>query len=60
MNNIKEILEFENWSSGELSIIGHHFRNKVIKTLMFSKNANTKNVLLNSYSSMKKKNPDDF
>ena len=26
----KELLNFENWVNGEVSKIGHHFRNKVI------------------------------
>ena len=33
------LLNFENWCSGELSKIGHHFRTKkVIQKLMLSKN----------------------
>ena len=47
----RTFLNFENWSNGELSKIGHHFNNKVISKLMLSKN-----VLLYWYSSMKKKN----
>ena len=34
---------FENWSNGELSNIGHNFSNKVIHILMLSKNVNNKN-----------------
>ena len=44
------ILNFENWSNGEVSKIGHHFRK-----LSDLKIDIIKNVLLNSYSSMKKK-----
>ena len=33
---------FENWSNGDLSKIGHHFSNKVIYKLMLSKNVNNK------------------
>ena len=35
-------MKFENWCSGELSTIGHHFSNKVIWKLMLSKNVNNK------------------
>ena len=47
----------KNWSSGKLSKIGHNFRKLSDLQLMLSKN-----VLLNSYSSMKKnqKDSDDF
>ena len=43
-------LNFENWCSGELSKIGHHFKNEVIK------HVNNKNVLIHCYS----KYSDDF
>ena len=33
---------FENWCSGELSKIGHHFSNKVIYKLTLSRNVNNK------------------
>ena len=35
-------MNYENWCSGELSKIGHHFGNKVILKLMLSKNVNNK------------------
>ena len=38
--------------------LGHHFSNKVIQNLIFSKNVNSKNVLLNWYSSTKKNEKD--
>ena len=47
-------MNFENWCNGELSKIGHHFNNKVIKNLMLSNMSITNNVLL-IYSSKKKK-----
>ena len=31
---------FNNWSNGELSKIGHHFSNKRLKKLVLSKNIN--------------------
>ena len=37
-----KLLNFENWSSGELSKIGHHFKNNVIYKLMLSKNVSNK------------------
>ena len=40
--NQRKSLNFENWCSGELSKIGHHFSNKVILKLMLSKNVNDK------------------
>ena len=49
----KEIIEF--WINVELSKIGHHFSNRLIQKLIISKNVNNKKVLLNWYSSMKKK-----
>ena len=33
---------FDNWSNGELSNIGHHFSNKGIEKLIISKNVNNK------------------
>ena len=54
----RKLLIFEFWINGVLSKIGHHFSNKVIYELILSKN-----VLLNWYSSMKKKvekDSDDF
>jgi hypothetical protein len=47
-------LSFENWSSGELSKIGHNFSNKEIYKLKLSKN-----VVLLWYSSIEK-DSDDF
>ena len=38
----KKLLNFENWCSGRLSKIGHHFGNKVILKLILSKNVNNK------------------
>ena len=38
----RKFLNFENWCSGELSKIGHHFSNQVIQKLMLSKNVNDK------------------
>ena len=35
-----QLLNFENWCSGELSKVGHHFSNKVVKKLILSKNVN--------------------
>ena len=46
-----KLLTFENWSSGELSKIGHH---KVIQKLMLSKNVNNKKCASRFYS-MKQK-----
>ena len=43
------------WNNGKLSKIGHHFSNKEVQKLILPKNVNKKNVLLNWYSSMKKK-----
>ena len=53
----RKLLNFENWCSGELWKIGHHFRKQ-----SYLKMSITKNVLLNWYSSMKKneKDLDDF
>ena len=51
----RKLLNFENWCSGEMSKIGHQFSYKMILELMLSKMSITKNVLLNWYSSMKKK-----
>jgi hypothetical protein len=48
-------LNFENWSSGELSKIGHHFRKySGFKIDVIKKMSITKDMLLNSYSSKKK------
>ena len=41
-----KLLKFENWCSGELSKIGHHFCNKVVYKSMLMKNVNNKNVVL--------------
>jgi hypothetical protein len=41
-NTKRKLLNFENWYSGELSKIGHHFSNKVIQKLMLSKNVKNK------------------
>ena len=49
-----KLLNYENWRSGELSKIGHHFRKQSDFKIDIIKKA-TKNVLLTSYSSMKKK-----
>ena len=51
----RKLLNVEFWINGELSKIGHHFSNKVISKLILSKMSITKNVLLNWYSSTKKK-----
>ena len=37
-----KLLNFENWSSGELSKLGIILENKVIKKMMLSKNLNCK------------------
>jgi hypothetical protein len=48
------LLNFEYWSSGELSKIGHHFRKySDLKIDVIKKMSITKDVLLNSYSSKK-------
>ena len=36
---------FENWSNGQLSKIGHHFINKRLLKLILSKNVNNKNLI---------------
>ena len=43
------VLNLENWSSGELSKIGHHFRKQsdLKIDVMYQKMSVTKNVLLN-------------
>ena len=46
---------FQNWSNGELSKIMHYFRKQSDKKLSNQKMSITTNVLLTSYSSMKKK-----
>ena len=46
----RKLVNFEFWINVELSKIGHHFSNKVI--LKYVKN---KNMLLNWYSSIKKR-----
>ena len=54
-------MNFEFWINGELSKIGHHFNDKLSNNN--DKMSITKNVLLNWYSSMKKKiekDSDDF
>ena len=38
----RKLLNFEFWNNGELSKIGHHFRNKRFKKLVLSKNVNNK------------------
>ena len=38
----RKSLNFENWCSGNLSKIGHHFINKEILKLTLSKNVNNK------------------
>ena len=48
----RKLLNFENWVSGEVSKIGHHFR--VIEKLMLSKNVNNKKcapklIFINEY-----------
>ena len=35
-------MNFENWCNGELSKIGHHFSNYLIKKMMLSKNFDNK------------------
>ena len=51
----RKLMNFQNWSSGELSKIGHHFRKKWFKNGSYQKMSITKIVLLNSYFSMKKR-----
>ena len=43
-----KVLNFENWSSGKESKIGHHFRKQNV-LIDAKKMSITKNVLLNSY-----------
>ena len=50
-----KLLSFENWSSGELSKIGHHFRKRTDLKIDIKKVNKKKHAILNSYSSMKKK-----
>ena len=38
----RKLLNLEFWINGELSKTGHHYRNKVIKKLILSKNVNNK------------------
>jgi hypothetical protein len=38
----RKLSNFEFWINGELSEIGHHFCNKIIRKLMFLKNVNNK------------------
>ena len=52
----RKLLNFEFWINGELSKIGHHFSSKIFKNGFYQKMSITKNVLLNWYSLMKKKN----
>ena len=47
-------MNFELWINGELSKIGNHFGNKIIKKMILSKNVINQNELLNWYSSTKK------
>ena len=48
------LLNFENWSSGKLSKIGHHFKKQSdLKIDINKKMSVTKSVLLNLYSSIK-------
>jgi hypothetical protein len=54
--NQLKLNKIENWSSGELSKIGHRFRKiRGFKNLRYQKMSITKNMLLNLYSSMQKK-----
>ena len=52
-------MNFENWCNGELSKIGHHFNNKVIKNLKLSNMSITTNVLLMYVFFKKEKNEND-
>ena len=54
-NTQRKFVNFENWCNGELSKIEYNFSNNVILNMRLSKNVNDKKVLLNWYSSMKKK-----
>ena len=38
----RKFMNFENWCNGELSKIGHHFSNYLIKKMMLSKNFDNK------------------
>jgi hypothetical protein len=53
----RKLFNFENWVRGEVSKIGQHFRKEsdLKIDLKYQKMSITKNVLLNCYSSMKKK-----
>ena len=46
----RKLLNFENWCSGKLSKIGHHFSNKVVKKSMLIKNVNNKKCAPNLLS----------
>ena len=52
-NEQRKLLNFEFWINGGLSKIGHNYGNRKID--FFQKMSITKDVLLNWYSSMKKK-----
>ena len=56
----RKLLNFEFWINSELSKIGHHFSNKRFRKEFYQKMSITKNVLLNWYSSMKKKIEKDW
>ena len=47
-------MNFENWYNGELTKIGHRFRNNVIEKIMLSKDVNNKKCAWYWYPSMKK------
>ena len=51
----RKLLNFENWSSGELSKIGTILENKGIKRLMLSKNVNNQKFALKLIFFNKKK-----
>ena len=52
-------LNFENWCSGELSKIGHHFRNKMVLKLMISKKVKNKKCAAKLVFFNNKKNEKD-
>ena len=54
------VLNFENWSSGDQSKIGHQFRKKIFTNWRYQKISITKNVHLNWYSSKIETESNDF
>ena len=41
-HNQRKLLNYEFWINGELSNMGHHFSNKMISKLIFSRNINNR------------------